>query len=376
MRTDLARCFSPHLALLTLALASACSLTPPADVNPTVTLAQLWAGNAHFVSDPEFDFPPVKYDTGGQTFAENSTFYHNGTFYAYYREESSFVFRIALATSTDGDNFTRVGSVIQGSVGSPATYNAYAPGAFYRPGSSKVFMVYEAKNSSQNHLDVYLADATNSFTSFTKRGVLLSNSQGLPYNWENGNVGTPTLNFYLDRWFVWYHGWSGVDSAPSLYRGFAMNFEAGESLSASTLTRFQNPALFPGPSGEWDDVGIGRGDIVSDGTYLYMVYEGATGTATCSPNGKYGWGIARSKDFVTWTKFSGNPIMQSTQKCGVSMPEWFWDPVRSKLGVIYTGQNGGFFRVWLESNAVAGGIAQEPDDGRPVVLLDGEPFLP
>ncbi len=314
---------------------------PPADHDPVVGPAELWSGHAHFDADPAFSFPHVFRAENEETLSENSSFFANGKFYLYYREiDGKNVARIALATSTDGDRFKRVQHVLDGP---PETVDAYSPGVVYRNGT--VYMVYEARKSGSMP-DVYLATSTD-FVTFQRKGLLVPHDPSV--FWESVNTGTPSLNFYFDRWFVWYHGWRGPNAIAELFRGFAVTSEPGAPLSRPTLSRFASPALYPGEPGSWDGVGIGHADVLSDGAHLYMVYEGASGAATCDEkhHGRYGWGVARSADFTSWTKFAGNPIAHSPTGCGVAMPSWFFDPNRRKLGVIYTGRHGGLHRAWL-----------------------------
>jgi hypothetical protein len=81
--------------------------------------------------------------------------------------------------------------------------------------------------------------------------------------------------------------------------------------------------VLTGQAGTWSDVGIGRGDIVREGRYFYMVAEGARGSALCVANAQYGWGLARSTDLVQWETWPYNAVLTDTDgSCGNDMPAW------------------------------------------------------
>ncbi|MCA9599694.1 MAG: hypothetical protein KC776_40575, partial [Myxococcales bacterium] len=75
---------------------------------------------------------------------------------------------------------------------------------------------------------------------------------------------------------------------------------------SSTLTGFNKvkEVLGPGPAGSWEADKVGRPSVLyENGTYK-MWYDGAA-------NGSRHVGYATSTDGVTWTRFSGNPVLKN-----------------------------------------------------------------
>jgi hypothetical protein len=76
----------------------------------------------------------------------------------------------------------------------------------------------------------------------------------------------------------------------------------------------------------WDSYVNSRASVIQetggDGkVYYYMTYEGSQDTQALCGGGNWGWGVARSTDLMTWTKYPYNPIRQNYQGgCGSDLP--------------------------------------------------------
>lgn len=76
------------------------------------------------------------------------------------------------------------------------------------------------------------------------------------------------------------------------------------SSDGTNWTRYSfNPVLLPGNSDDWDGLYIESPSIVYDGNLYYLYYSGVDSTY------KVRIGVATSTDGITWTKYTGNPIL-------------------------------------------------------------------
>ncbi|MCA1596047.1 MAG: hypothetical protein LC772_06450 [Chloroflexi bacterium] len=262
------------------------------------TLSDTFSGNAQFIADPFFQpSSTVTLD------AETSTCFFNGKYMMYYR---SFLYRnsgggistsstptgIALETSTDGNNFTPYNSglpVIPNGSGGIGANGIYAPSVLVDNVGSPLKMVFE-ENPSSGTQRVAKAESTDGIT-WTNFAIIITPQ----YQWEGysngqiiGNVGTPSIEKFGSTYYVFYHGFTGVNQSGCLARGFA----SGPSLTS--LTKCASNPVLRGTTGTWSDIGIGRGDVFQEGAYYYCVFEALKGSALCTASTGSGWGIAQS----------------------------------------------------------------------------------
>ncbi len=117
----------------------------------------------------------------------------------------------------------------------------------------------------------------------------------------------------------------------------AVNAEGNTTWSTSTFNitvntewvkSDSNPILEPGPTGSWDESAVIDPSVIKepDGTYK-MWYLGWNAAGT------HAIGLATSSDGVSWTKYSGNPIMPSG---GVGdWDEYLWEARVTRDGDVY-----------------------------------------
>ncbi len=121
-----------------------------------------------------------------------------------------------------------------------------------------------------------------------------------------GNGSATPILFYWDVSWNATNAWR--DSFFSDLKGSYNNLTKGEgeiwaSPSPSDWNKYPNNPILTISSSGWDDFGVGRSSILFNGTGYMMWYEGRPAIS--------GWdiGFATSSDGLTWTKYSGNPVM-------------------------------------------------------------------
>ncbi|HEX8002359.1 MAG TPA: hypothetical protein VF519_06655 [Mycobacteriales bacterium] len=280
------------------------------------TLDKLFNDNAHVVDDTAFSSP-------AHAHVETSTVFFGGKYWLYHR---NFEQRgVSVATSTDGTTFTAYNggaSVLSGPGDVSAPNVMVDRDAAGRP---RLAMVFE-------HCDG-CATATPTGTrigrSYSYDGVTWSAPVDVvapgPSSWDGHIVGTPNVVRTPDgRYRVGYHAHptSGDPANNFLTIAFADGASLDATLAKSSLPSVgNNTAAAPG---WWARAGVGKRDIVKEGAYWYMAFEGFRGDVNCSTNAILSWGLARTTDptFRTGWQFSQrNPIRIDRQgrQCGEDM---------------------------------------------------------
>ena len=282
-------------------------------------LAALFAGQAHF--EPDQDPVPIQDPSSGhrEAFAVNRTDVSANTVFLYHR---CFGFTgdasICLSISHDGaDTFAE----FKGEVMAPAAGHIFAVAPVVFESNGTWNMVWEESNVAS----LYWGTSSDGIQ-WTSHGELLPH--GSNGAWDQGALATPGA--VVD----------GAGTVYVFYAGFPLGgnqmnigFAFGPSL-ASLSKATPNPVFAPDP-GAWDGGQVSMPRLIQEGAWTYMVYEGADTDFTCEPYNRYGWGLARTQDSVTWERYAGNPIGQSSQSpfgCGNDMPSVFR---RSSDGVVF-----------------------------------------
>jgi hypothetical protein len=292
------------------------------DVSGTL-LNDLFNGNAHIESDSTYNAPAVV------GHAETSTVFYGGQYLMFFRDfqgaptcaSGAGGIAIGVARSTDGNtwvadnNGNAVFSVPGGMVYSPSVIVDRDAS-----GSPRLAMTYEINpdcNSAQHVGRAYSYDGDN----WTSNADLVLHATS---GWEAAGIGTPTLVRGTDGVYrVMYHGYSGSDIANSLRVGFASSSTLDAVMTNKTGDLIGNASAYH--PGTWAGQGPGKGDILHEGAYWYMVIEGLRGSVICNSSEISAWGLARTTDptFQSGWQFSGfNPIRidRTGKNCGEDMP--------------------------------------------------------
>jgi predicted GH43/DUF377 family glycosyl hydrolase len=123
---------------------------------------------------------------------------------------------------------------------------------------------------------------------------------GLPTEWDEGAVYSPSVLLIDDTYHMWYQGWDGSQSP--------WHSDIGHATSTDMISWVKdtlNPVLEVGPDGSWDDIWINSPCVIYDGTEYHMWYGGYNGLIS----GGVRIGHATSQDGVTWTKDPNNPVL-------------------------------------------------------------------
>ncbi len=274
-------------------------------------LAALFAGHAHWEVDQ--DPVPVVDPTSGhrEAFAVNRQDIGADTVYLYHRcfgqgaPEAS----ICLSVSHDGgDSFAEFHGQVVGPEGDHIF--AVAPAVFGEPGDWT--MVWEESNVAA----LYWATSGDGI-SWSHHGQLLDHGGG--GDWDQGTLSTPgVLEDAFGMIYVFYAGF------PLGGAHMSVGYASGTSMGS--LSKYGgNPVFTPSGSG-WDGAHVSMPRLIEEGSWVYMVYEGADTDFTCEASNRYGWGMARSQNKVVWERHPDNPFGLSAQSpygCGNDMPSIF-----------------------------------------------------
>ncbi len=133
---------------------------------------------------------------------------------------------------------------------------------------------------------------------------LASTFDGLSWN-KLGKVISPDPNSWEGS-YIAANGTALAEGGQILYwyqSGSPVRIGMARSSDARTFTKESKPVLETGPSGSWDERGVGDPNVVLAAGQFYMFYLGQDRA------GKQRLGVAKSPDGRTWTKLKENPIL-------------------------------------------------------------------
>jgi predicted GH43/DUF377 family glycosyl hydrolase len=177
--------------------------------------------------------------------------------------------------------------------------------------------------------------AYGSTLSFQTANFVFSKQAGNPIvtvgstgTWDAGWVLDPNVIKESDGSYkMWYLGLSAGLASEGI--GYAT------STDGINWTKYGSaPVMTPGSAGAWDAY-LWEARVIKDGETYKMWYQGATTGA-----GPFKTGYATSPDGITWTKYSGNPVLSGTTG------KWDQDyaGIRSVIKI------GNTYHAWYEAN--------------------------
>ncbi len=237
------------------------------------------------------------------------------------------------------------------------SYSAEAGAVLYD--SAQYKMWYCGYSSSALNWNVGYATGVNE-TTWTKRAnpVLSAGPNG---SWDHAAVmWTSVLRSSPGGGFkMWYTGWDGSPDYNQIGYATATN--------ETTWTKHPlNPVLTFGNAGQWDDTQLICPYVINDsaaGLY-YMFYTGKN-----RDTGVQRIGVATSSEGISWTKYSGNPVLSPG---GTGS----WEGKRLVVGGVIMVRD--TFRLWytgVDANGITRiGYATSPRV--PVGVRDGQSAMP
>lgn len=118
-----------------------------------------------------------------------------------------------------------------------------------------------------------------------------------PGSWDSDYTLSPRVLFDGTVYRMWYNG--GRSGTTAI--GFAT------SNDGFSWTK-QGPILGEGKQGTWDSAVVQLGGVFWNSTLFIMWYRGSNSTT----NNSGAIGLATSQDGASWTKYSGNPVLNPT----------------------------------------------------------------
>ena len=177
---------------------------------------------------------------------------------------------------------------------------------------------------------IYYATSSDGI-SWTPHGMVLD--VGVSGSWDESSVRRPVVLFDGTIYKMWYLGSHihkiGLATSPD---GIVWTKYSG------------NPVLVPGGNGGWDDGGLGEFTVFFNGTTYIMWYNGVVSQQKI--------GVATSLDGISWTKYSGNPVLIPGSSGWDNYHVYTGPVIRNETcyQMWYSGQQGSTVRIGLATS--------------------------
>ena len=215
------------------------------------------------------------------------------------------------------------------------------PRAVLKAGPSNYRMWYEAVGEDLVTRVGYAVSADG--VTWTKMGIVLSPTE----RWEANEISPNAVLFEGGVYKMWFHGGGSISNGR---RYGSARIGYATSADGVRWTKYRNPVVDVGPNGSFDDLQAAEPRVIKVGTGYRMYYTGQN-----SSSGAKSLALATSADGLTWTKYSGNPILPPVRFGG-------WGGA-----IIF---NGGVWHLWHATrDDVSGLVYKSSADG--IVWTDG-----
>ena len=194
----------------------------------------------------------------------------------------------AYVTNWEGGNlvWTRQGIV------EPASRSSEEPGVIYEGGcvivASPCFKMWYTVNWTSPPPAINYAESTDgkTFSEYSGNPVISNGATAVAHGYVV-HIGSTYYGYY----------WNGASGAFD-------QWTSADGVTSWTLAHAS--VLAPGTTGAWDAVGVYDSTVFVNGATWYMLYQGSSAGGACH---YYCEGLATSSDGITWTKYSGNPVI-------------------------------------------------------------------
>lgn len=199
--------------------------------------------------------------------------------------------RIGLATSNNGRDWVKHPSnplLDRGMPGAWDSSHVYNPCVVMV--GDRLYMWYAGANVEKGGWQVQIGVAISrdgeSWVKFSANPVLSPEEI-----WESHSVFGPCVLKIGGKYYMWYAG-------GEIPRGIGL----ATSGDGQTWVKYASGLVLEGVPGTWEDVGMDRPCVITDGDMYYMYYSGIQGPYTRI-------GLAVSRDGRSWSKSSANPVL-------------------------------------------------------------------
>jgi predicted GH43/DUF377 family glycosyl hydrolase len=283
---------------------------------------------------------------------------HDGTVYhMWYSGDDDFVARIGYATSIDGHTWTKspvnpvldIGPFDIGPSGSWEDYIVGPCSVLYD--SQKFYMWYSGSDGTNIRIGYATTSDSDKWKKNTANPVLDLGPSG---SWDDERVFTSSVLFDGITYHMWYSGYDGT------------NHRIGYATSPNGVTwtkSLANPVLDLGPTNSWGDKHAHHPIVIQNGALFQMWYTGDNGI-----NARIGY--ATSPDGISWTKHPSNPVLDlgslsSWDDTHVTYPMVIYNGATYQMW--YSGIDGGNARIGYATSL--DGITWTKYSGNPVLNL-------
>jgi predicted GH43/DUF377 family glycosyl hydrolase len=181
-----------------------------------------------------------------------------------------------------------------GASGAWDSVQIYSPAVLF---DGSTYRMWYTGNKGTGAYAIGYATSTDGL-SWARQGSNAILNPGTAGSWDAGSIRYPTVITDTGMYKMWY---TGRDSNSVPRMGYAT------SSNGVTWTKYaSNPVLAPGSAGSWDEKYMAEPTVIKVGSVYMLWYTGANNAGT------YAIGYATSTDGTSWTKYSGNPVLSST----------------------------------------------------------------